>query len=921
MHFRLNKKQMAAALVVALSAITGCSKDESPEQLIAQAKQYESKGDSKAAIIQLKNALQAKPDDAAARLALGRLYLKTGDHASAEKELRRAMELSKNRAEVLPVFAKSLLLQNKSQEVLDVTASTPPDATLLSLRGDAFLLLQKLDDSRQAFDSALKLEPTNSDALNGLARHALIKNDVDTAVRLADSAISHNPSDVDALMFRADLDKAMGKPDAARATYDKVLKVNPDTGAAYLQKAYLDIDQKKFDAARADIAALRKVAPGNVLAYHAQALLEFTEGKYKEALASIQGLLKVAPDHMPSQLLAGATQFTLGSLPQAEQHLKRYIESDPGNIYARKMLASVYVGLNQPQDALAQLKTTLDTSTDTALLNIGGRAYLNLKQYDNAIATYERAIGLKPADTQLHVGLGLAKMSKGDSTGAIKAMRKGLELSAPTAVDAGIVLGMTHLQLRQYSEALAVINQMVQRVPNSALLHNLKGGALLGLNDRAAARAAFEKSMQLEPSYFTAVNNLARMDIADKKPEAARQRYQAFVDKNAGSAESMLALADLALAENKQADATKWLEKAHAAEPKLSGPALRLTQQYLAIGEKRKALTLISAMQVADPENPMLLDMLGKAHAANDNKIAALEAYGRLAVVKPRTSGITARLAAAYEELGERDLAADVLRKAHTERPDDVAIKLARIAVEVRRGNHEQAIMFAREVQARPASKLPGLIVEAEVREAQQKPDLAIPLYQRALQESKGSSPLRIKLANAYRQAGRPDEALRLVQQWRNERPKDNAIGVYLGELYVAHKKYPAAIETFTALLKELPNNGVILNNLALAYQATGDARALATAEQALKALPQSGAAMDTLGWMLVDKGDLARGLPLLKKASAAEPGAADIRYHLAAAHARNNDKAAARKELETLLAEKSDVAQAEQARALLKQL
>jgi putative PEP-CTERM system TPR-repeat lipoprotein len=921
MRQSVKKKQAAVALSLLLATLAGCSKDDSPEQLIAQARQFESKGDSKAAIIQFKNALQARPDDAAARLALGRLYLKVGDQASAEKELRRAIELGSSRAEALPLLAKALLQQNKAQAVLDETASASPTATVLSLRGEALLGLKRLDESRQAFDSALKLEPNNSDALSGLARHALLKNDVDGAVRLAESAVSHNPADVDALLFRADLDKAMGKLDAARVSYDKALQLNPDTAAAYLQKAYLDISQKQYDAARADIAALKKVAPGNLLAYHAQAQLEFTQGKYKEALGSIQNILKAAPDHMPSQLLAGATQFALGSLTQAEQHLKKYIESDPGNLYARKMLASVYLGLSQPQDALAQLATTLDTSTDTALLNIGGRAYLNLKQYDKSIATYQRALELAPDLAPLHVGLGLAKMSKGDGAGAVKAMRRGLELAPPTSVDSGVVLGMTYLQLRQYDEALAVLNQMLQRAPQSALLYNLQGGALLGQKNRTAARTAFEKSLQLQPSFFTAASNLARMDIADKKLDAARQRYQAFLDKNTGSAEAMLALADLALAENKQAEATKWLEKAHAAEPKLSGPALRLTQHYLAVGEKRKALTLISAMQVADPENPLLLDMLGKVHAANGDKPAALEAYGRLAAVQPRTSGITSRLATAYQELGELDLAADVLRKAHTERPRDAAIVLARVAVEAHRGNYEQAIMFAREVQALPDSKTAGMIVEAEVREAQQKPDLAIPLYQRAVQENKASSPLRIKLANAYRQAGRPDEALKLVQQWRSERPKDHAIGVYLGELYVAQKKYPAAIETFTALLKSVPNNGIILNNLALAYQSVGDARALETAEQALKALPQSGAVMDTLGWMLVEKGDVGRGLPLLKRASAATPAAADIRFHLAAAHARNNDKAAARKELETLLSTKGNVVYTEQARALLKQL
>lgn len=921
MHHSKTNKRTAVALALVLAAIAGCASDESPEQLIAQAKQYESQGDRRAAIIQLKNALQAQPDNATARLALGQLYLKAGDNASAEKELRRAIELGSKRAEALPLLAKSLLLQNKPQAVLDATASAAPDATLLSLRGDALLALKKPEESRQAFDTALQLEPNNSDALNGLARHALLKRDIEGAVRLADSAVSHNPADVDALLFRADLDKAMGKLDAARDSYDKALQLNPDAGAAHLQKAYLNISEKKFDAARADIAALRKVAPQNLLAYHARALLEFTEGKYKQALDSIQLMLKAAPDHLPTQLLAGAIQFSLGSFTQAEQHLKKYVESDGDNIYARKMLASVYLGLNRPGDALAQLKTALDTSNDPALLNIGGRALQNLKQYDKAAAIYQRAIERDPKVAQSHVGLGLAKMSRGDAEGAVVAMRKGLELSPPQAIDTGIVLGTTHLQLKQYGQALAVFNQMLQRDPNSALLYNLRGGAHLGQNERAAARAAFDKALQLQPAYFTPVNNLARMDIVDKKPDAARQRYQAFLDKNGSNVEAMLALADLASADRRQADATRWMEKAHAVNPKLAGPGLRLAQQYLAVGEKRKALTLILAMQVADPENPMVLDMLARVQAANGDKPGALAALSRLAALQPRTTGMTARLSAAYEALGERDLAADTLRKAHTENPDDIAIMLARIAVETRRANYDQAIMFARNVQSRPGNQVAGLIVEAEIRETQGKPDQAIAVYQRALQLDKQSSPLRIKLANAYRQAGRTDEALKLARQWRAERPKDRALGVYLGELYTSQKNYPAAIETFTGLLKELPDNGIILNNLALVYQAAGDARALDTAEQALKALPRSGAAMDTLGWMLVEKGNLARGLPLLQQAIAAEPGAADIRYHLAAAHARNNDKAAARKELETLLAAKGNIAHVEQARALLKQL
>jgi putative PEP-CTERM system TPR-repeat lipoprotein len=500
-------------------------------------------------------------------------------------------------------------------------------------------------------------------------------------------------------------------------------------------------------------------------------------------------------------------------------------------------------------------------------------------------------------------------------------MREALRLSGPQNIDAGIVLGMTHLQLKQVDAATAVFNDMQKRSPDNALVYNLLGGARLGARDRAGARAAFEKSAALKADFFTPVQNLGRMDVSDNKPDAARQRYQAFVERHPGNADALVALAELAVARNQNAEAIGWLEKAVAANPKLPGPGMRLTQLYLKTGDKRKALTQIRTMQVADPENPALLDMLGSVQAANGDKAAALEAYQRLAAIQPRTTTMAARLSAAYDALGERDLAADVLRKATADYPEDMSLLLARAAMETRRGNHEQAVMLAREAQKRPGAQVAGLVAEAEIREAQRKPELAIAPYQKAVELDKAATPLRIKLANAYRLAGRPDDAIKLVQQWRAQRPEDNALGVYLGELYLGQKKFPAAIETLNALLKRVPDNGIVLNNLALAYQGAGDPRALGAAEQAYKVLPQSPAVMDTLGWLLVEKGELARGVGLLKQASAAEPGAGDIRYHLAAALARNNERSAARKEIETLLSNKGDVAQAEQARALLKQL
>ena len=77
----------------------------------------------------------------------------------------------------------------------------------------------------------------------------------------------------------------------------------------------------------------------------------------------------------------------------------------------------------------------------------------------------------------------------------------------------------------------------------------------------------------------------------------------------------------------------------------------------------------------------------------------------------------------------------------------------------------------------------------------------------------------------------------------------------------------------------------------------------------------------DTLGWMLAEKGNLTRALPLLQKAASAAPDAMDIRYHLVLALMQSGDKIKARKELEQMLATGKNFPQMEEAKSLLKKL
>lgn len=110
-----------SALVLSL-ILTSCGGES--ENLIASSKAYLAKSDTKAAVIQLKNALQQNPKLGEARFLLGSALLDSGDIAGAEVELRKALELKHPADQVVPVLARTLLVGGKAKKLLEEFGKT-----------------------------------------------------------------------------------------------------------------------------------------------------------------------------------------------------------------------------------------------------------------------------------------------------------------------------------------------------------------------------------------------------------------------------------------------------------------------------------------------------------------------------------------------------------------------------------------------------------------------------------------------------------------------------------------------------------------------------------------------------------------------------------------------------------------------------
>jgi putative PEP-CTERM system TPR-repeat lipoprotein len=903
------------------ATLAGCG-NGSTEAQRAQARQQQLKSEFRAAVITLKNASTQSPDEPETRYQLATVYLDTGDALSAEKEIRLALKLGFRTDAAMPVLGRSLVLQGQFQKVLDETAreAEKNGAELLCVRADAYLAMGRPDDASRLYESVLLAHPSYPPALTGLGRVAYMARDVKKANQYAALALAAAPRNTDVLLFQGDLRRAENQPALALAAYDKVLSINPAHRSAYVEKAYLEIGMGRFEAAQAALDSAKDIAPASVLVAYTQALLDFSQGKNADAQVSLQKVLRAAPEHMPTVLLAGALCLNLGSLHQAEHHLRHYLEKNPNNVYARKMLAQTLLRSGHSPDALEVLSPALaDSQQDGQLLALAGESYMQARNFNKAEEFFEKASALDPKAANLRTSVALSKLAKGEQAQAVSDLRLATKLDAKSQ-QAGMALVRTELGLEHFDNALAAVLALEHEQPGVAAVEDLKGMVYIGKRDAAQARAQFRKALVTQPSYFPAAANLAQLDMRENNPAGARRQLQAFVDKNPASIEGMTALASLDQSEGKIENATKWLERASAAQADAVAPAVNLMGQYLRTGATQKALDLARKLLVTHPGEPDLLDLLGRGFLANGQQEDALATYKELALALPRSAYAQMQVAAIQVLLKRYGPAEDSLKTALALQPDFPAAQLALAELYARKGSNELALMMADRMQAAHPRAAAGFQLEGDVLMGQGKPARALPAFERALAFST-TSELIIKTANAQRLAGKPAEAAARLGLWLRQHPADVRVQLFIASNLSADKQYKLAAAQLESALKLQPANVAALNNLALAYQMAKDPRAQHVAEQAYALAKEIPTVMDTLGWILVDQGDAARGLAILQQASARATQAPDIRYHMAMGLFKTGNKDAARKELELLAAGDMRFAQADEARALLKQL
>ncbi len=896
---------LSVCFLIAPAVLIGCA-DEKPDTLVKSAKSYIEKGDNKSAVIQLKSALQKDPGSGEARFLLGRTLFEVGDVVSAKIELRKASELKYPDAAVLPVLARTLLLEGRYQKIVESyssSAALEPTAAadLKTSVAAAYAAQGNRDRAEATLTSALDDVQGYAPAMLLQARLKADRRDFAAALKLTDQILHSEPGNHQAMALKGDLLLiAKTDSDGALKAYRQALHLKKDLVSAHASILEVLLSQNNVPAAKGQLAEMKKVLPNHPQTRFFEAQLAMVDKDYKTAKEISQLLLRVAPENVKVLVLAGAAELQAGSAVQAERFLSKAVQLSPSLPAPRRLLAQIYVRSSQLAKALEALAPLLETpEPDAEALSLAGQAYLQSGEVAKAEPYFARAVKINPTDSKSRTALALTQFSKGNVDLGFSGLQQIASSDNSTLAD--LALATAYLRQRNFDAALRAIDGLERKQPNKPIAANLRGQVQLERKDMAAARQSFEKALAIDPMYFPATANLSALDLADRKPEAAKKRFDRLLSAEPANLQALLAVAELRAKAGANADeVTASLANAAKLNPTAAEPRLLLMEQHVRNKNLKAALTVAEDSVAALPESALLLDGMGQVQMASGDFERAISTYIKLAALQRRSPQPYVRLAEAHASLKHVDAARESLNHALSIAPNFLPAQRLMIAIEIGAGRYSEALAIANTVKGQRANESAGYLLSGDVFVVQKNWNAAATAY-RAVLKTTGGNALAVKLHALLMLTDKRADAQKLAAGWLKDHPEDPSFLYYLGDLAISQQDYSTAETTYLSVVRLQPDNAAALNNVAWVTSKLKKQGAIGYAERANALQPNQPAFLDTWSMILAENGQVARALETQKKVLALAPLNQQFRLNLAKLYIQAGEKALAKTELDRL--------------------
>jgi tetratricopeptide (TPR) repeat protein len=719
-------------------------------------------------------------------------------------------------------------------------------------RGNQLFDAGKYDDATLSYRNAIQRDSRSGEAYYRLAKAQLKLNQAIDAYKNLHQAVSLSPDNIPAKIELATMCLAayVGDPrhpavlyNEARSLTDALLAKNASSPEALRLKGSISLVDNRPSEAVKTFQQALRNSPESLELPSDLAEALLRDDQSEAGERAARDAIAKHPQYAPPYELLYSFYATHGRQQDGEALLKSWIANSPANSTPVIRLATQYYRQQKPDEAEKLLDSLVQRQATIS------QADLLAGDFHALIRNWQKA---------------LADYQRGQS-------RDRSHETTYKERQAGVLVSMG-----RRDEALKLLETILAKDPKDVFSRSLKAQILFQLGG----------AKNIEASSVLA-NELAKDMPADGR-----------LQMMAGQA--LMAKGDLD-------SATGRFQQAAKIDPQVVAPHFALAQVGLLRKNYSFVLDQAGAVLAVRPEDP----------TARLFRIMALTGLGSYAQAKAQAEqlGRSTKNAAPVEiqlgiiALNQKNYAEAEMhfRKVYRE-GDPNPYPLAGL-INSYLGQHQpdRAIQLAEaELKRSPESGSKAALLVATA-EKSGKPDIALSELQKLATQNPKSAEVQIRLAEFQRKQGNLPAALQALQRARQLAPQSRGLDAAIGNIQDEGGQKQEAIASYRKALSQMPDDPVVLNDLAFLLTETGgdlnEALQLATA--ASRKAPNQPAIEDTLAWIHVKRGNSAAVLPVLERLTRKDPANAIYRYHYAVALFEKGDRSSAKQQLQAALSER----------------
>jgi len=660
-------------------------------------------------------------------------------------------------------------------------------------------------------------------------------------------------------------------------------------------------------------------------------------------------LLAACGGDNPETLLASARDYIAKNDHKAAIiQIKNALQANPEIGEARWLLGKALLESGDPASAEVELRKALDLKQPAEqVIPVLGRALLQSQQYrkiTDELAKYELTTAEARAD--LLTTLAVAQATQGQQDKANAALTAALQAN-PENERALLMQARMKAGNRDLAGAQAIVDAILARTPASHEAWKLKGDLLIADRQIKPALAAYRRAIEARPDFVIAHAAATSLLIQQGKTEDAGQQIEglkkiapknpqtlyleaqlAFQKKDSKAARELVqqtlklvpnhpATLQLAgaieLQEKSLLQAEAYLAKALQAAPELPLARRLLIATYLRTGQAEKAMTTLQPVLANIDQDANLLALAGEVYLQNGDPKKAEEYFAKATRLDPQDASKRTSLALSHLARGEVQSAFGELESiAATDK--GTAADLALISAYLTRNEYDKALKAIDNLERKQpdnplAANLRGrtLLAKRDVAGARQS-------FEKALSISPTFFPAAAALAQLDVADKQPDAARKRFESILAVDPKHTRALLAMADLKASTGGTPDEIIALVGKAAQAnPTDPAPRLALVGLHLRNGNAKqAVASAQEAVAAIPDNAALLEVLGRAQLAAKDNNQALITFNKLSALQPASPQPQVRLAEASLAAGDKESAQKSLQRALDIKPDLLEAQ---------